>query len=213
MSENDRVNALGLSVESQQRSPKDRRNIGGLAIRKTNGKGAYGAIVGELLYQHGGTYQWDMDHPMTGTALHDNIYQCMAADVYAPSAKIGIRRDIGCEYEGDIRSGVQSLSRWLDEHFGYPLYRCISRDKKNQVSVITVDPDFIVDDATGQTAREAQLIRNKEALRGQAISTLKHLSRSGDENAKAMLKLTIESLIDDATIEPPRRQLAIELFE
>ena len=169
-----RLSALRLSFDPQTRDPETRRNIGGLSIRKSNGKGAYGEIVGDLLYRNGGTYSWNMNDPRTGIELHDNIYQCMAADVYAPQQKLGARRDAGVEYEHDIRSGVQSFVKWYDEQFGYALYRCTSNDqKKSHVVVITVDPEFVVDPETGTTAKEMQLDRNIRALRGQTRSPLK----------------------------------------
>lgn len=206
------VNALAVSFEQQRRHQDTRVNVGGLAIRKSNGKGAYGAEVGTLLYRNGGTYRWDMDDSRKGIEIHDSIYQCMAADIYAEGQKLGIRRDIGKEYEEDVRSGVQTIARWLDVQFGYQLYRCTSSDRrKNQVIIITVDPDLIVDPDTGLTAKDMQLERNIRTLRGQTQSTLKQLVRESGDPAKDMLKHRIACLIDECEVEPPIRQAALSL--
>jgi hypothetical protein len=211
----DYINALGLSFERQRRHEDTRINVGGLAINKSNGKGAYGADVGEFIYANNGTYRWNMDDARRGSEIHDNIYQCMAADMYCTSsARLGIRRDVGLQREEDVRSGVQSLARWYDIQFGYQLYRCTSSDRrKNQVIVITVDPDLIVDADTGLKAKDMQLERNIRALSGQTRSTLKQLVRESGDPAKAMLKHKIACLIDECEVDPPMRQIALELLQ
>jgi hypothetical protein len=199
MTNDDRISALSLAVENQTRDPETRENIGGLMIKKSNGKGAYGADVSDFLWNHNGTYVWDIDDMRYGLEVYDNIYQAIAAEIHAPGAKAGVRRDIGREYEADIRSGFQTLKKWLDEQWGVPLYRCKTPDSKNQVSVITVHPDFVVDPNTGETAKESQRRRDKNALLGQTRSTLKQMMRDdgeqvrqalGDELAKAVLNYT-----------------------
>lgn len=212
MTNDHRMSALSMSIDQQTRAPDSKINVGGLSIRKSNGKGAYGAEVGGLLYQNGGTYSWDMNDPRTGIELHDNIYQCMAADIYAPGQKLGVRRDQGRMYEDDVRSGVQTLARWLDNQFGYQLYRCTSSDqKKSHVVVITVDPEFVVDPETGTTAKEMQLDRNIRALRGQTRSTLKQLIRENGDDARESLKERVACLIDECPVETPIRQLALSV--
>jgi hypothetical protein len=181
MTNDDRISALSLSTENQVRDRESRENIGGLVIKKSNGKGAYGAEVGDFLWRNNGTFVWDMDDMSRGIEVYDNIHQAIAAEIHAPGAKAGLRRDIGRDYEADVRSGIKNLAKWLDEQFGIPIYRCKTPGSKNQITVITIHPDFVVDPDTGTTAKDSQRKRDKDALLGQTKSTLKRMIRDDGE--------------------------------
>ena len=206
MTNDDRVAALKLAGEPQKRD-KSRHNIGGLSIEKTNGKGAYGELVTQLLWANNGTYRWDRNDPANGTDSFDNIYQAMAADAYAPGGRQRDRIQISAEYEADMRSGVASAARWLDEQFGIPVYRCKEAGSGNLVTTITVHPDYVVDPVDGTTAKEAQRERDKKALGGQARATLKRLIRDEGDAVRDILKDEVLLALNEPVPAPKRRML------
>jgi len=206
MTNDDRIAALALAGEPQKRD-KTHENIGGLSIKKSNGKGAYGEIVTQLLWANNGTYHWDRDDPVNGSGAFDNIYQAMAADIYAPNRRQRDRIQVSEEYESDIRSGISSAARWLDEQFGIPIYRCKESGSGNLVTTITVHPDYVVDQVDGTTAKEAQRERDKKALGGQARATLKRLIRDEGDAVRDILKDEVLLALNEPVPAPKRRML------
>ena len=154
-----------------------------------------------------------MEDPRNGADLFDNIYQFAAAEIHAPGAKMSIRRDIAIEYEKDVRSGMKSLAGWLDKQFGIPLYRCKAADSKNQVTTITIYPDFVVDQVTGETAKEAQRGRDKKALTGQVRSALKRMARDEGDHVREIFKANLIETVENCEIPVPVRTIEYALTD
>lgn len=208
MTLNDRVAALSLAKEPQKRDGKGGENIGGLAINKKNGSGAYGEAVAGLLLRNNGVYSWDMNDPINGISSFDNIHQAMAADIYAPGGSLKERVLAGEEYESDVRSGIGTLSRWLDDQFGVPLFRCKKPGYGNKVAVVTVNPDVVVDEDTGKTAAELQYERDKDTVRGQVKAAYKRIGRQFGETTAAMaLREAVSQAVSGHLPAPKRERL------
>jgi hypothetical protein len=156
-------------------------------INKSNGGGAYGADVAKALWERNGTFTWLPSDPQNGEDLHDNIYQALAAAIHAPGGSRKEKTRCGDLHEAEARSGTQSLSKWLDEQWGVPLYRCTNKSTGNLVVAITVHPDLVVNSATGEMAKDQQRRRDLEALKGQARSTLKRMIRDEGEDIRDKL--------------------------
>ncbi len=204
MTHDDRIAALSLSTEPRRLNLETRVNVGGLAIRKANGREAYGKDVGDFLWKLNGTYTWDPHSNANGLGVFDNIYQALAADIWEPNGTMRERIQASEERENDARSGVASLARWLSEEFGLPLYRCKAPGYGNLVGTITIRPDFIVDEATGKTAAEAQFSSDKAALGGQAKAAVRRAIHDGGDVAIEALKQTLLEAIMEP-VPPPRR--------
>ena len=182
-----------------------KKNFGGLGYKKTGDKGPYGADVGDLLRRNNGTYHWDMDDPLNGSEQYDNIYQAMGADIYAPGARQKDRMLTGDEREDDVRSGVKTLSKWLDEVHGVTLYRSTSlNNRKNQVVIVTIIPDLVVDEETGISAMEHQRMRDEKAIEGQLTAALRRQARLEGDRVREIFRLTVDRVIDNFEPTTPR---------
>jgi hypothetical protein len=209
MTNDDRISVLSLAKEVpvlvEDPDTGKKKNFGGLGYDKKGSKGPYGADVSDLLERGNGTYRWDMDCPRNGLEQFDNIHQAMAADAYAPGGRQKDRMLTGDDRENDIRSGVKTLAKWLDEVWGVTLYRCTSPDRrKNQVVVITIHPDLIVDPATGATAMEYQRQRDEKAVDGQIRAALRRQARIEGARIRETFRLKVDEMIDTFEVENPR---------
>lgn len=209
MTNDDRLSVLSLAKElpvlAEDPDTGKKKNFGGLGYKKNGDKGPYGTDVSDLLYRYNGTYHWDMDDPKNGLEQFDNIYQAMAADAYAPGGRQKDRMLTGDEREDDMRSGVKTLAKWLDDLWGATLYRCTSPDRlKNQVVVITVHPDLIVDSATGSTAMEYQRKRDEKAVSGQITAALRRQARMEGDRVREAFQLKVDEMINKFELEAPR---------
>jgi|PlaIllAssembly_1097288.scaffolds.fasta_scaffold08811_2 hypothetical protein len=210
MTNDDRIAALALATEPQKRDPESRINIGGLAIRKSNGREAYGKDVGDFLWSRNGTFCWDPRDERSGLGVFDNIYQALAAEIWAAGGSIRDRIQVSAEREADARSGVASLSKWLNDEWGVPLYRCKAGGFGNLVGIITVHPHLVINEATGETAAQAQAAADRDALKGQARAAVRRVSRDGGEAAVAELRQEVVAAIEAPVPEPRRKRLTAE---
>lgn len=183
LTNNDRNSAISLATEPQSRDPESKLNVGGLAIKKTDGTGAYGADVAAYLWSKNGTIVWDIDDPINGSGCYENIYQLIAADIYAPGANQRTRIEVSGEQESTVRSGVTSLAKWLDQQWELPMFRSKGASSGNRITVITVHPDFVIDEHTGLTAMESQRQRDRKAIEGQTKAAFRRLGREEGEDA------------------------------
>ena len=208
MTNDDRVTALALAAEKQQRAGKGGPNIGGLKINKKNGGHGYGYDVCQLLLSRNGVYSWDMNDPLNGSAVFNTIYEAMAADIHAPGASLRVRMEAAQDYAAEVRSGVATASEWLETMWGIPLFRCQRGRSGNKVTCITVDPNVIVDDATGLTAAESQRKRDKDALAGQTQAAYNRIGRQFGETAAAQaLNSAVETVLSSSLPEPRMKAL------
>lgn len=188
MNSEQRVGMVYLALEDQKRDGKGGRNIGGLSIQKRDGTSAYGTLVAELIWLNNGTIKWDRKDKTNGSTAFDNIYQYMAAEIYAESDRQRDRMLASVEHESEVRSGLMSLARWLDEQYAVPVFRCKETGSGNLITTITVHPDLIIDPINGTTAEEAQKKRDAAALAGQTRAAYKRISRdSGETEARKAL--------------------------
>lgn len=211
MTENDRIGVLYSAqeerkmVRAEEDDARKSKNIGGLQIKKANGKSAYGAAVANLLWHNNGTYVWDRSDPLNGAGSFRNIYQLMAADHYTPGGDLRERLEASQMYENDMRAGISDLVKFLDKKYGIPLYRCTTNESGNKVVIITVHPDTVVDDITGDTAKAVQRRRDKKAIHGQARASIHRLSRDHGENeAIKMLQDAFEDAVEEGVAKPER---------
>jgi len=190
MTNDDRVAGLELALEPQDRKGSPEKiNVGGLVIRKTDGSNAYGADAANLLLRNNGTLVWDRDDVMSGSDVFNNIYEYAAAEIHVPNQNhIRDRVAAAEDYVKDVRAGFQTLAGWLDTQFGVPLYRCTGPGSGNKVIAITVNPDFVVNADTGETASEIQVKKDTKAISGNLDAAFRRLGRErGEVEARRIL--------------------------
>jgi len=187
MTHDDKIAALDLATEPANKTRGTNNpegiNLGGLTRNRMDGRDGYGSEVAALLTANNGTYRWDMNDPIVGKrdGMFSNIYEAMAADIHAPNGSLRHKME-AAEYRAhEARSGVSSLAKWLEEHYGVPLYRCTSAGTGNHVVVITANPDLVVDEVTGQTAIELQTKKDESAVLGQMGAAYRRLGRERGE--------------------------------
>jgi hypothetical protein len=201
-------NALSEALGKQQRAGKGGPNIGGLGINKRDGSSGYGWDVAKLLLKRNGTFHWDLDDPKNGVDVFDSIYEYMAAEIHAPQASTRIRVEAAQEYAHEVRSGITTLAKWLEEQYGVPLFRCQCAGAGNKVTTITVDPDVVVDQSTGITASESQKRRDRKGLEGATRAAYTRIGRQfGELEAGKALKDAVDSALSQPLPVPRMKQL------
>jgi hypothetical protein len=188
-----------------------RKNMGGMALKKANGLPSYGSVIAECLARHNGTFFWDIDDLKNGKDVFDNIYQYLAAETYSHSDRQRDRVQISEDYENNTRSGVNSLSKWLDEQHGIVLYRPTLHGSGNLVRAITVDPGYVVDPRENISAQQAQLSRDIKAIEGQVKATTRRCVRSlGVEEAQTKLSAVVQSAVFEPIAAPINNRISAE---
>lgn len=209
METQDRIFGLesALSPQSRKRSDEnpDGVNIGGLVIKRHDGRDGYGAEVASILAARNGTVEWNREDPINGIASFDNIYQYIAAEIHAPAGTLRERINVSGEREHEARSGVTTLAKWLDDQFGMPLFRCVTPNSGNKVVTVTVQPDYVVNPDTGETAMQSQINRDRKAVAGQIEASFLRLGRAkGPEYAKQVLLEAANTTLGKALPVPKR---------
>lgn len=213
MNTTDLMTILHIATDPQSRASEDRMNYGGLSFNKSDGNAAYGAEVASLMIRNNGTITWDMHDQLVGKGVHPNIYHYMAAVVHAEGASLRDQVMAGNEYAQCMRSGTNTLVKWMDVHFNIPLFRLTMPDaggrkgSGNNVTCITIYPDLIINEETGTTALEIQISRDTKATRGQAAAAYRRGARLvGTEKTKQMLSEAIEDAEEKVKEELPRQK-------
>lgn len=187
----DYINALGLAQEY-------RAQDGGLALHKANDLPAFGSEVARVMYAGDGTYRLDMTDPLVADGSISNIYEQMAADTFAPNGNMLARINAAKDYTAQLRSGVVSLAAWLDKNYELALYRVVHAGSGNKVGTLTIDPDLVIDEVTGMTAREGQLNRDRKALRGQLGAAYKRQARAvGAASAMHLIRSEVDAIVGE----------------
>lgn len=209
MTNDDRVAGLGTALEPQDRKNDSKVNIGGLMINRKDGRKGYGAEVAEVLLSSNGTYVWDLDDPQNGSGIFDSIYEKLAADIHAPMGSVRTRVEVAQERAHEARAGITALAKWLDEQWGIPLYRCNPSGTGKKITVVTINPDFVVNEDTGETASELQQVRDRKAVAGQLNSSFKRLGRErGEAYARGVLEEAVRGVLADS-LPAPRKHSRI----
>ena len=191
----DRMAAVSLAAEPQDRKNDDKVNVGGLWVNKSNGKNSYGYDIANYVLERNGTVIWDRSDPVNGKGVFGNIYQYMAAEINAPTGTQRERMMASDEYERDTRSGMTTFCKWMDEQWGLAVYRLTSPESGNKVVLITVHPEFI-DPQTGKTAADMQRTRDRKAIKGQAEAAFRRLGRAyGEITARKELQSAVNEAV------------------
>jgi len=210
MTHDDKIAALDLATEqTNQKQTKENPegiNLGGLTRNRSDGRSGYGSEVASLLTANNGTFRWDINDPVVGKkeGMFNNIYEAMAAEIHARGGSLRMKME-AAEYRAhEARSGVSSLAKWLEEHYGVPLYRCTASGTGNHVIAITANPDLIVDEATGQTAIERQVQKDESAVLGQMGAAYRRLGRERGEQFARDVIVKAASDVVNVPLPSPR---------
>lgn len=206
MTNDDRMSALDLAMESQSRVRSDVNpdglNIGGLAFNKKDGD-PFGSDAAQLLISNNGSFIWDMRDDINGLSSFDNIHQYAAAEIYAPNGSLRARIEASQQYENAARAGINSLAKWLVDVWGVPLFRLKEPGSGNKITVITVRPDY-EDPHTGKTAADLLREKDRKQIEGQVGAARKRLARQFDESDVAnILRGAVETALTKQ-LAPPR---------
>lgn len=197
-------NMLREAGESHSRGGNT-HNVGGLRYRRQDGREPNGAIVAEHLLSIGGTMYWDVTDSATGKGVFDNLYQMMAADIFAPGGTVRERVEASQEHENDVRTGVSTLAKWMYDQFGAILYRTKLPDTGNLMRCITVDPEHVANPATGETAASLYEEQAIKGLKGQAAASLRKLAAiKGEDNARLHILEMIRNTVVQELPHPRR---------
>ena len=180
--------ALAMAQSPMVRNGEE---VGGMQINKSNGQPAYGAAAASVLELGNGTLTFTREDE----DMYQTIYHKAAAMYFAPSAKTHEKVLTGIENAHVMRAGFTNLAVYLDKTHGMGMYRVNMAGSGSKVGAITVDPDYVVDHATGLTAREAQFTRDRKALKGQLGATYKRQARAiGPAAARELIQTEVNSL-------------------
>jgi hypothetical protein len=155
----------------------------------------------------GGTFLFTQDMRDFG---YSTIWEAMAGELEVEGAKPFQKVENAREFESHYRVGCQALnakliSQWDDA----VIFTLPRRENGALIEVITLNPEFIVNEATGATAFEVWQAREKSRAVGQAKATIRKLSRATSaEGAKTLLRDVIDRELIDFTM--PRGTLEIE---
>jgi hypothetical protein len=195
---------LKAAQEPHDRTDKSgsRLNVGGLYYKRQDGREPNGAIVADYLLSIGGTLYWDVEDPVNGKGTFDNIYQLMAAAIFAPGGTVRERVEASQEHENDVRTGVSTLAKWMYDQFGAILYRTKLPNSGNLMRCITVDPEKVCNPDTGETASQLYEQQATKGLKGQAAASLKKLAViKGEDQARLQI---LEMVRSEVVRELPR---------
>ena len=210
MLSNDSISKLSTVTKPQNRKKTTTNpageNRGGLCIEKVNGGQGFGTEVGGLLYDRDGTIEWNIHDSLNGLNSFNNIHQYIAAEIRARGGNLRTRITASEAYEHEARSGINSLAKWLDDMWGIPLYRCTTPESGNRIVTITIDPEYVVNHDTGETAQTIQKARDIRAIDGQTMASALRLARiEGKDIARTALMDAVNSGLESFTVPEPRR--------
>jgi hypothetical protein len=215
MTNDDKMAALSLAVKQQDRDSG--RNLGGLKLNRQNGDEVFGVQAAALLCARNGSLIWDRRCPVNGIGTFNTIYEYAAAEVYAEGGTVRSRVHAAQEYGEQMRSGFNTLSRWLLEQWGIVLFRCkeSASGSGNHITTITVHADLVVNELTGETAEQVQRKRDVDGLTGQANAAYARLARMGAPDvARAAIRDAVESCLQGPLPEPRRKMtFAVQSLE
>jgi len=210
--------ALRLAKENQKRYEDgtvggglalDRKkpNSGGKVGNGDSGTDTYGVAVVKVLSDNNDQYLWNPEDPFNGVGTFNNIYQALAADMYAPNGSIKDRVKAGEDYEKCARRGIAAVREWLARH-NLTLFACTHPEHGSRVVQLTLDPHCIVNEK-GETAFEVQYSRDANAAKGALRSMYrKQVAVLGKVNATKALTQVLADL-NEATVKslPPTARL------
>jgi len=192
MCKDDGMAGMELYIESEPgnvdklKASADRLEVRWGDRQKHNTREQYASVAVRLLYQCGGTFEftdelWDWGYR--------TIWQAMAGELVKPGANHKEKGELADEWAHKIQQGIYALSEVLYQDFGIQVL-CVPRQKGDQrIRVVTVDPDFVVND-NGETAVQVWQRRELDRAGGQMKASTRKMARLYGPEAAVNVALT-----------------------
>lgn len=179
MCKDDGMAGMELYIESESgnvdklKASADRLEVRWGDRQKHNTREQYASVAVRLLYQCGGTFEftdelWDWGYR--------TIWQAMAGELVKPTANQKEKGELADEWAHKIQQGIYALNEVLYQDFALQVL-CVPRNKGDQrIRVVTVDPDFVVND-NGDTAVQIWQKREVDRAGGQMKASTRKMAR------------------------------------